>query len=175
MPEQMLLTEVLSCLIAIGFIGGIVIWVKRAKDNFCHRAEAMLGRVDAFALANNISPNTLLDIEMDDPSNGKDFDPSKVIDQTYIGREVEKGYDMIRTRVKRGFVAPYHSHRTSDEFVYILRGKVLISTKVGDRVTKDVLTGDDYCFLTHREEHSVEALAKSDLIIVALPPLIKEA
>jgi quercetin dioxygenase-like cupin family protein len=99
-----------------------------------------------------------------------------------IGEEYNKGYNFIVSDLPAGYTTPIHRHSKSDEFFYIISGKVDVGKcKSGICVydnaceERKVMSAGDYFFVKHKHYHCVTALKDSHVIVVAMPPLFKRA
>jgi quercetin dioxygenase-like cupin family protein len=103
------------------------------------------------------------------------FSHSTLIKETFVGRELKKGYDLIHVEVLAGFNAPFHKHRYSEEFVYVLKGKLKITLDGCEKGENITIGRGEYILLKNNIEHCLSSLENSEFIIIALPPLQKLA
>lgn len=175
---------------------GAIRYIRKSSDQFDKNAQAVMTVIDRFKQLNDLDS---FDVVLTNPnevssryrSEMKRFDSESKAVESVIGREVKKGYDLIHVRVKDGFFTPFHMHRNSEEFVYVLRGSLnvffceeeMINDECEDKVeTSGIISGirdivelksGDYIMLKNNESHSVSSSEESEFIIVALPPLEK--
>ena len=99
-----------------------------------------------------------------------------------IGNEFAKGYDFIHSSyAEPGYSSPVHVHKAASEFFYVLRGKIQV--KEYDKMSAEELEPVRIITLAPGEEylvkrgvvHSVSILDKTELIVIAKPPLFKRA
>jgi len=86
-----------------------------------------------------------------------------------IGKELDTGYDFFHIKVKTGYDTLKHRHNFSDEFFYVLSGKINLSCTG----KKDKLIGPgDYFYLNRGGFHCITAEEEAEFIVIAKPPMI---
>ena len=148
----------------------------------------------AFMRDNNINDIDLhfmgkVDIELKKKLNNIEF----------IAKEFDKGYDFIYCKWKKGYKFPPHNHHNSTELFYVVNGKIKLNfcnlspdnckvcagncslkrnyyenTEMHDDIFEYEVKKGDFIFVDSGKVHTVEALNKSEFIIVSRPSMVKD-
>lgn len=182
----MVVAEVMLSATVLGVCG---FWVHKAREstkNFHRNADNVINVIKEFKRMNDLENYDLVLSDKFSPIQSIDEDGDTIIQQNFIGQEVKKGYDLVHVKVKEGFLTPFHSHRTSEEFIYVLDGTLDVfvcpesiencpdECDCVDKVeNRERLHPEYYYFLRHNLNHAVKAVTDCEFIIIALPPLVR--
>lgn len=86
---------------------------------------------------------------------------------TFIAPDENKGYDFIVSTLPKYYTTPLHFHIRSNEFVYILEGRISITTNG----VETILGPEQYQYITSKHSHILTAIETSKIIVIAKPPL----
>ena len=144
-------------------------WASHNKTKmFFNRLAAMDVILDEFIKLNDIE---YFDFVLKDPR--QDLMAKQVIhdeDLEWVGKDIEKGFDFYRMRMREGVTSLNHRHEISDEFFYVLSGEICVTFDDG---VKTCIKEGDHLFVRNKVYHNVIAMVDSDIIVVAKPSLIR--
>ena len=86
-----------------------------------------------------------------------------------IGKELDTGYDFFHIKVTAGYDTLRHRHNFSDEFFYVLSGKLNLSCPGGE---DKIMIPGDYFYINKNGFHCITADQEAEFIVVAKPPII---
>lgn len=161
-----------SFLIMAILVFGCGFILKKVAENQMKRfnivADAWNRDINEFMDLYDIKPADVEFMYPQDIDNKLQNAPKDVI--TFVGDEINKGYDFMLCEPEKGFIYKTHLHKKSCEFFYILNGTIRMATENGSHL--QTLQRGDCTHVSNETYHSIEALEDSEFICIAKPELM---
>jgi len=141
-------------------------YVWRKKRVFFEQCEILDDGINSFIQLHNLST---VDLELEDLN---DCDCSRGKSKTtYMVEGVMGSFDVIKHVVEAGYKRPSHKHLNSNEFIYVLSGKLDIS--LSDVVETTVLSESQWLLIPSGVFHSVSASGDAVYMSIVQPSIFE--